>query len=179
MSCLAVSRCALLATILTSALTAADEMIHNGDMTTGADQVTHWTDLFRDNTSAGPLVSKRDTTTFVSAPSALCLAATDGAANGNVSQLLEGVAGKTVKISGSFRAKAEGTVGVSLWAQDGSYKQLMWQNLTTPDMAKADGWSAFSSTVTIPKDAARVRLMLFLNGTGTIWLDDVVVASAP
>jgi len=140
----------------------------NGDMSAGGETPSGWT-LKADE---GQMALVRDTADFASAPASLRLEAVGGKAKGNASQRLELVPGQTFAVTGKVRAA--GQVGYAAVVMLVPGAKTPWNPLTS--FATATAWDAFSAKFTVPADATWGLLMVFMDGEGQVWLDDVAIA---
>lgn len=162
----------LLCSLLAGGVRAENEImavaLKNPAMTDGADQPAGWTQTW---TGSGKIKVSRDTATYHSAPASLALAAVDGAAQAQVSQLVDIRGGARVKLSGWVRADGGANAMLALQSFTAEWKPIDLKVLGNA-MTGFD-WRRVEGEVTLPANAAHAAVVLMINGTGTAWLDDV------
>lgn len=124
-------------------------------------------------TTAGTLNVSRDTADAASAPASLKVESVGGPVTGSVTTPLRDVCGRQVKISCRMKNAGFATCGLALTALDGSWKQVLNQDVI--DAKGAGEWTLLSGEFLIPPNAVNVRLALVVGGEGAAWLDDVSV----
>jgi hypothetical protein len=151
----------------------------NGDMELGDAIPDAWDGLY---TASGSLVAARDTTVKHNGTAALRLATGTAGGDGNANQSLPGaaVAGKSFRVRGVVRGEGPALRQCALCvsARDKAWKTVMWK--TVVDAAgKPGAWMDGSIDVTFPANTERASVCLLVSGTGTGWLDDVVIEALP
>lgn len=149
---------------------AAWDVIINGDMTAGGARPFAWDHQW---VGKGRVEVARDTTTSVSAPASLRLRSLDGPAQASAEQPLRGVAGRTVTVTAQVRNAGFSSVLLRVTGLDGAYKQAL--NQVVIDATAATGWTRFEGSLAIPAEVPNCRLGFAVDGSGSAWLDDVVV----
>jgi hypothetical protein len=136
-----------------------------------------WGNLTQDK---GTLRASRDTTAPAHTGAAsLRLESVGGPATGNVAHALdpERASGRTVVVRGWVRSEGRlEDAQVAVFAQDAAYKSVLWGIVCPgPVVTRSREWTRFEGHATVPAGSRNVRLMLFLSGEGSAWLDDVTV----
>ncbi|MEZ0387327.1 MAG: hypothetical protein ACAI34_09695, partial [Verrucomicrobium sp.] len=143
--------------------------VQNLDMEAGDTIPTGWTGKF------GTCVVTRDTTAFHSGKASLCVDRTAQNDNRNACahQMVLVPAGAKLTFKGWV--KTEGTAKVSYAAQ------FFNERFTTNDcypVKTLDGvhdWQELSAEITVPDNATRLAIALYVEGQGRAWLDDVKI----
>lgn len=152
---------------------AGANIVQNGAMTEGQDKPSSWGGVW---TSSGKLKYSKDKETFKSAPSSLKIESDGGPVKGSVSQALNGVAGKTLKVKGWAKCKGPKNCSVGIGAFDDSWKMIKWINIFNKAGGDGFDWTEFEQVVTIPANATKVNLGLGIDDEGSLWFDDIEVS---
>jgi hypothetical protein len=152
---------------------AGTNLLTNPGMEAGETAPTGWSSTWA---GTGKVASRRDTQVFRTGPAALRVEAVGGAAKGNASQALDGVAGRQVRVTGWVRTEAGTSAQVGLGAFDADWKMLAWETIHVAPGGQ--DWTAFERTVAVPAGAVHVNLATGIDGAGKAWFDDLS-ASAP
>lgn len=129
--------------------------------------------------SDGKVASVRDTAVFKSGPAALRVESVGGAAKGNASQSLDGLAGKTVRITGWLKTDGSAGAAVGLGCFDANWKMLKWETINSVGPSGAAEWTAFDRTVQVPAGTAKANLGAIIDGDGRAWFDELSVSEVP
>ncbi len=152
----------------------------NGDFTVGSSKPQGWV---LGGEPSGTLTIKRDTQEYHSKPAALALVAgsTSRQAAGFIRTRL-----RALPPDGAVLRYAVRRTGIAkraelcLWTADAKFAQTGWQVLV--DLAREipdDGnWYAGEAALPIPAGSIAGELQVHVEGTGTIWLDDLAIAVA-
>ena len=169
---------AVVALLAAAPARAAAPAVVNGSMTDGTDVPRGWTKTYDDAKAAGKVKACRDTDVFVKGPASLRLESVGGVASGNVSQTLTGLGGGTLEFRGHLRSAGDvayATVALIIFGPNN--KVLVgWRELGRT-RATAD-WRRFATKVEMPPAAERGLLLLYMKGTGKVWLDEVEVVQS-
>lgn len=143
------------------------DYLRNGGMTEGTVLPDGWAGRW------GDVIAARDTKVWKEGPASLRVDA-DGA-SGQAFQLIEGVAGKTLRLSGFI--KVQGAVKAQVAVQSfGDSVNGAWQQKKFDQVVYVQGemnWLAFNKDVTIPEGTLRFNVQLLVEGQGRAWLDEV------
>jgi len=88
-------------------------------------------------------------------------------------QQMEGRAGEDVRVSGFVRAEGDAKVNCAARAFDARRTRNEFLHIGYLQ-GNAD-WTRFSETVTVPAWAARLNVLLLVEGEGRAWLGDVTL----
>lgn len=160
----------------TPAAPAGSNLLRNGGMEDGEAQPTAWTSTWA---GTGKVAAARDTAQFHGGKASLRVESVGGAAKGNASQAVEGLAGKRVRIIGWLRSDGKVAAAVGAGSFDASWKQLGWETIQVVPAGGASDWVAFDKTVTIPAGTAKVSLGATIDGEGKAWFDDLALCEVP
>jgi len=140
--------------------------VRNGDMSAGTDKPTGWDGSWGDVTTA------RDTTVFHSAPASFKVSTNGKTGQGQGSESLSAPAGTKFKLSGWIKSKGA-SAQAAIQSFDGNWHPVSFQQVKFigPDT----DWTQFSGDVTLPDGTANFNVVLFVNGAGDAWLDDVTI----
>lgn len=154
--------------VLTGAPTPAADLV-NGSMAAGDEIPEGWS---RIHTETGELSVARDTRVWFRGPASVRLASVGGPAHGNVSQMVDGLAGRVVTVSGAVR-REPGITSCQVFAMPFSkdWKSLGWHMLHVP--VAADTWEEFSKSLSVPPEAGQTIFGLLIHGEGKAWLDEI------
>ncbi len=155
---------------------AGSNLLVNPGMTDGDAIPSAWTAVWA---GTGKIASVRDTQVFKVAPAALRVESVGGTANGNVSQGLEGVAGKRVRITGWVKSDGVVATTVGLGSFDANWKSLAWETIQAVGTGAGSEWTQFDKTVAVPAGAVHVNLGMCIDGDGKAWFDEVAVSVVP
>lgn len=147
-------------------------LLQNPSLSDGDGAPAGWTATWA---SAGKVASARDTAVFKTAPAALRIESVGGAAKGNASQGLDGLAGKQVRITGWMKTDGKVGAGVGIGSFDGAWKMLQWDTITGVGAGSGTEWTQFDKTVTIPAGTVKANLGTTIDGDGKAWFDDLSV----
>jgi hypothetical protein len=90
--------------------------------------------------------------------------------------------GKRIRIRAMIRSE-QATTGAGLFATAGSFDaSRRFTNVSTkPDLPVrgTTGWLQFATTLAVPAEADVLEYGVRLEGTGTVWVDDVAVEVIP
>ena len=140
----------------------------NGDMSLGDAVPTGWSAGW---TGSGKIELQRDTKVFHSAPASLLVQSVGGPAVGGANHGFD-VTHAPFTISAYLKTAGNlKTALLAIQVFDGSGKQIDW--ITIASVSGANDWQKFSTTATLPANAAAAQLVLTLSGDGQEWLDDV------
>jgi len=88
-------------------------------------------------------------------------------------------AGKTYHYSARYRTgtpfEGSGLLLIDSYTKEGEKGR---KELVSQELAASDQWKTVSGQVTVPENAVRVRMLLYLRGKGTIWYDDAFLGDA-
>ncbi len=152
---------------------AAPELLTNSAFTDATDGIpTGWRLRWSDVDAAR---LDQDRNTFVSAPASLRFTVPKPGV-GFIEQALP-IGLSQLRVAG--RVKAEGhletaTLAVQLFDADDN--QLAW--ITLADIPSGADWHGFKKTIQLPTDYTKASLLLYTQGNGQVWLDDLSVTSA-
>ncbi len=148
-------------------------VVSNGGMESGAATPDGWGLTW---TGSGKLLVTRDTAEHHGGLASLRIASGGGSpAKGQATQFVEAAPGLTFTVTGWV--KTEGAASVSFAVQPmAGWTPIAFQQIGY--LQGTAGWTRFEKQVTLPKDTARIGLVLLLDGSGTAWLDDVSVSDA-
>lgn len=149
---------------------AAWETLLNPSMTEGKVRPLGWDGAWM---SQGKIQAVRDDKDFASAPAALRVESVGGPATGSVSTTLRNVCGKHLTISCKMKNAGFTSCHLALYGIDGSWKQVMNQNVI--DAHDAREWTTLTAEYVVPAQAVNTRLAVVVGGEGQLWLDDVVI----
>jgi hypothetical protein len=95
---------------------------------------------------------------------------------------LAALSGRRVRVRAMIKAQdVVGRAGIiaSAWGIDANQKSI--DVAARPDMpiAGTSGWLSYSATLELPADAFMLEYGVRLEGTGTVWVDDVAVEAVP
>ena len=158
---------------ITKAMQAQDaawETVLNPSMTEGQIRPLGWDGAWM---SQGKIQAMRDDKDFASAPASLRVESVGGAATGSVSTPLRNVCGKRLSISCKMKNAGFSSVHLSLTGIDGSWTQILNQNVI--DAHDAKEWTTLTAEFVVPAQAVNTRLAILVSGDGKAWLDDVVI----
>lgn len=146
-------------------------VVKNGDMAKGAaipdDWNQHWT-------GKGKIKVYRDTTVYRSAPASLCVASDGGEAQGQASQVIDAEAGQRFVVHGFLKTADHVRCNVMVQAMNG------WTPFHSEQVKFSQGdqdWTEFSKQVELPPGTQRFGIVLYIEGDGKAWLDDVTLSS--
>lgn len=148
------------------------ELLANPGMEDGDAVPSGWTATWA---GKGKVAAARDTVVRHGGAAALRVSSDGGPASGNVSQPLQGMAGKTLTVSGWLRSEGAGA-SLGLGAFDETWKMLAWEPIGA--VGPGAEWTRVEKTFAIPAGAAHVNLGACIDGDGKAWFDDLS-ASAP
>ncbi|MCK6488260.1 MAG: carbohydrate binding domain-containing protein [Planctomycetes bacterium] len=160
----------------TPAAPAGTNLLRNGGMEDGDAQPIGWTSTWA---GSGKVAAARDTAVFHGGKAALRVDSVGGAAKGNASQAVEGLAGKRVRITGWVRGDGKAVASVGAGSFDAGWKQLGWETLLVVPAGAPGEWTAFDKTFTVPAGTAKVCLGAAIDGDGKAWFDDLALCEAP
>ncbi|MFM2166164.1 MAG: hypothetical protein RIS79_535, partial [Verrucomicrobiota bacterium] len=142
--------------------------IQNPELSHGGERPDAWTS---DWGLDGKAKVTRDTQTYHSAPSSLCITSLGGNVQGQVAQVFDAKGDQRLRVSGWQRADggANALLAVQSYSSDwkGLSLNILGNSLTGQD------WRQVQGEVTLPPGTAHVGIQLMLNGPGKAWLDDV------
>ena len=122
----------------------------------------------------GKLNVVRDTKTFKSYPASLRMESADGKdVKGQVAQPLNGVAGKVFRVQGVLKIDGNPGIQVALQPRTADGKMLPFQQVVFK--AVTSDWEEFHKDITLPAGSTGFNIVLYMDGTGKVWLDDVQV----
>ena len=147
--------------------------INNGDMEAGTDVPNDWGEKWE---GRGKIAISRDTTEHKSGSASLKVKTT-GDTQGQAAQLVfDAPAGATFTISGAVKSKGNVKVNFAVQPRNDSWTPV---GVLQVGYAQNDSdWQAFSKTVTLPEGSKHAAIILYVEGNGEAWLDDVKVSSA-
>ena len=152
----------------------AGVVIGNGDMTRPKDGAPEgWTQSW---TGRGEIALAWDDKTFVSAPASLRLEAVDGDAQGQRGTVFNAKVGQTFVVTGQLKSVGQINAQVALQPLRENWSPIEFKQLKF--IQNNSDWTPFSAKVTLPEGTARAQLVLFIEGTGKAWLDDVKIEEA-
>ncbi len=154
---------------------AAGSIVPNGDMSkTGADGVPEgWSVLW---TGRGSLRLGGDAAVFHSGPRSLWVDTGGGDAKGQVGTTLLTKAGEKYRVTGFLRVVGRGFFSIAVQYYDSASKPVGFEHLLQSDLK--GGWMSCDKQITVPAGATRFALLLYVDGAGKGWLDDVSVVPA-
>lgn len=142
-------------------------VVQNGDMSAGSSTADGWGNTW---VGRGQVTAARDTTEFKSSPASLRVDAKSNA-QGQFSQVVESAGGTRFRLRAQLKSKGNVTVLVALQPFTADWKPMPFVNA---GFARGDsGWSKIEADLTVPDGAARFGLVLYVEGDGSAWLDDV------
>ncbi len=153
-----------------SSLLAGEPALVNGSMTDGEAVPTGWGKTWTPK-DGGTLRVVRDTKVFVKGPASLRLETVGGFADGNTSQTIAGLAGRTVVLRGSLRSQDVQYASIALFIRDKNYQRVDWINLV--QAWHTTNWKSFNRRLTVPANGANVMLMVYMKGKGKVWADEL------
>jgi len=156
----------------------ADWSLENGTMTDGDKLPSGWSKPAVDAGSTGKLLAERDTSVYVKGPASIRLESAGGPVSGKMTQMLKGVGGRSLEFSGHVRRQGSGAATVALIGFDADYKALIgWKELVR--ITGDSDWRPFGTRVDFPIEVKRALLLLYVQGEGKSWFDEIAVAPAP
>ena len=151
-------------------------LVQNGDMSAQSAEgfPANWGDRWFDG--KGVAVTS-DAVEPHSAPAALRLDTENGFVKAQSKQVIPAQSGSQYKVSGYIRSKGTGVWSLGVQFYNAAMKPVGFQHIgdTTPNAA----WQQREDTVTVPPDATQMGVMLYAEGQGKGWLDDVSVTAVP
>jgi len=146
-------------------------VFEGGDMSTGDPAPAGWSISWQ---GSGKIEVLRDTSTYESAPSSLCVRSVGGAAQGSAGHQLDAslksfTVNAYIKSTGSLK---QATLVVQSF--DKNWKQTGWT--VVGQLNQSSDWTHVTQKITIPDGTMASLLGLLIEGNGSAWLDDVVVS---
>lgn len=120
----------------------------------------------------GPLPSIRDTDVYASAPASLRVESATPV-NDFVGTWLKDVKGRTLRITCKMKNEGFDQCILRVAGTNAGFQPAF--NQTVADATNAREWTEFTAEITVPRQAMRDRLELYVSGKGRAWLDDVTV----
>ncbi|MBC8139819.1 MAG: hypothetical protein H7Y38_00080, partial [Armatimonadetes bacterium] len=147
--------------------------LSNGDMEAGTDTPNDWGEKWE---GRGKIAVSRDTTNKKSGAASLKLKTT-GDTQGQTAQLVfDAPAGATFTISGAVKSKGNIKVNFAVQPRNDSWTPVGFLQV---GYAQNDAdWQTFTKTVTLPEGSKHAAIILYVEGNGEAWLDDVKVSAA-
>ncbi|MBC7808760.1 MAG: hypothetical protein H7145_21720 [Akkermansiaceae bacterium] len=100
---------------------------------------------------------------------------TDG--KGQVAQLIACNSGEKLNINGSVKCLGSGMVSLAVQYYDDRSSPIRFEHLFFAK--QGDGWQSGGKTVTLPERAVTLGIVLYAEGVGKGWLDDVAITRVP
>lgn len=141
----------------------------NPSMTEGEERPFGWDAKGYD---FGPLPSIRDTKVFASAPASLRVES-DKPVKDFVGTWLRDVKGRKLRVTCKMKNEGFDQCILRVAGTNSGFRAVY--DKTVADASKAQDWQEFSAEFTVPQEASRDRLELFVSGKGKAWLDDVSI----
>lgn len=142
--------------------------LKNPELTDGNERPDAWTN---DWGLDGKAKVTRDTETYHSAPSSLCITSLGGNVQGQVAQVFDATGGQRLRVSSWLRADGGANAMLAVQSFSAEWKSLS-MNIIGNSLTGMN-WKQVRGEVTLPPGTARVGIQLMLNGPGKAWLDDV------
>ena len=146
----------------------AAPVLKNPSFSDGTEQPDHWTETW---TGSGKFSVSRDTGTYHGAPASLRLTSIGGPCKGQAMQSVDAKPGEVIEVTGYLRASQGATALLGVLAYD-----AQWKGLGFTAIGNALGgfdWVRASGKATLPADTARAAVVLMIEGSGSVWLDNV------
>ncbi len=147
--------------------------IQNGDMEAGGDVPDGWGEKWE---GRAKVVTSRDTTQSKSGKASLKIKTIGDAQGQGAQSVWDAPAGATFTISGSMKTK--GNIKANFAVQP---RTATWTPIGFLQIGYAQNntdWQTFSKTVTLPAGSVHAAIILYVEGDGEAWLDDVKVTDA-
>ena len=145
----------------------------NGDMETGDVAPANWK---KDWIGKGEITLARDTQTVHSGQAAMRVDATETQAL--VVQFVEAKAGDTFKVGGFVKTAGQIKLSFDVSPRDKDWKKVGDSFQIGYLQGDAKEWLPIEKTVTMPEGTARFAVAIYVEGTGSAWVDDVKVEAA-
>ncbi|HEV7299183.1 MAG TPA: GDSL-type esterase/lipase family protein [Tepidisphaeraceae bacterium] len=140
-------------------------VLANGNMNDGSVVPVGWSG------SWGDVVAARDTDVFRSAPASLRIDPSKAGGSGQAFQQIEGLEGKSFRLSGFVKSEGNARVNVAVQSFDEGWTKNEFRQAKY--VQDETDWSEFSTSIELPEWAARSNVLLMIEGDGRAWLDDV------
>lgn len=151
----------------------AASILSNGDMSRVKEEAPEgWTQSW---TGRGKIVGAWDDQVFVSAPASFRLEAVGGDAQGQSGAVFDAHAGQTFTISGKIKSAGQIQAQVALQPLRDNWAPIEFKQLKF--VQNDSDWTPFSAQVTLPEGTTRAQIVLFIEGFGRAWLDDVKIVA--
>jgi len=120
---------------------------------------------------------RRDESEFHSAPASLLLDTQGESTKGLVQCTFPAKPGERYKISGYIKSVATGTVSIAAQFAKSDMQPVGFQHIGIPTATPE--WQRREAIITVPKEATQCGVLLYVDGNGKAWLDDVSVTREP
>ncbi len=148
--------------------------LRNGGMESGTRLPAEWESVDQPT----QVEALRDTTIAHSGTASLRLQNLGERGEGNVGATLLVGGGQVLHLQAWVRGEATTSVGhasVSFLGQDAAWQKVVWHDFATKEALLSPTWRRISGSLELPAATVRGMLLLYLNGDGRLWLDDVIV----
>lgn len=151
-------------------------LLRNADMTAKGefDLPKKWGDTWSE---PRPVTAKYDASESHSAPASLCLDLGKGFAKGQVKQNLDVLPGERYRVVGYIKSGGTGVWSLGTQFYDDKYNAIGFEHVGEPFPKPT--WEKREKVVTIPPKVVRMGVMLYAEGEGKGWIDDVSVTREP
>ncbi len=147
--------------------------LSNGDMENGAEVPDNWGDKWE---GRGKVTLSRDTTQRKSGKASLKLKTTGDTQGQGAQMIFNAPAGASFTISGSIKSKGNIKVNFAVQPRKDTWEPISFEQVGY--VQNDSDWQSFSKKITLPEGAVHASVILYVEGDGEAWLDDVKISGA-